>query len=167
MQKSSPPDNRFVRRQLPCLIVAGALVLYLATLCPWITLRGFATLARATGWDWHLSYLAALQVVMTFPVRWFPVAWQPFVANLIAAIFGSLTLGLLARSVALLPQDRTRDQRQYEHSEYSLLSIRAAWLPPLLAVLVLGLQITFWQNVVVNTGEALDLFLFAYVIRCL
>src|SRR5262249_44344109 len=52
-------------------------------------------------------------------------------------------------------------------NEYSLLSIRAAWLPPLFAVLVCGLQMSFWENAIFGTYEALDLLVFAYVIRCL
>ncbi|HZQ47769.1 MAG TPA: tetratricopeptide repeat protein, partial [Verrucomicrobiae bacterium] len=52
-------------------------------------------------------------------------------------------------------------------SEFSLLTMRAAWAPPLLAVLVCGLQMTFWEHAVAWTGEMLDLLVFAYVIRCL
>jgi tetratricopeptide (TPR) repeat protein len=47
-----------------------------------------------------------------------------------------------------------------------LLSIPGAWLPPVLAALVCGLQLTFWEHAVIATGEALDLLLFAYCIRC-
>jgi hypothetical protein len=96
-----------------------------------------------------------------------PGAWQVGGQNLFAAICASLTLALLARSVVLLPHDRTRDQRQLERSDYSLLTIRAAWLPPLLAALVCGLQLTFWESAVVETGPMLDLLLFAYALRCL
>jgi len=83
------------------------------------------------------------------------------------ALCAALTLGLLARSVALMPQDRTRDQRSREASEFSLLSIRLAWAPPAFAALVCGLQLTFWEHAVAITGEMLNLLLFAYVIRCL
>ena len=77
-----------------------------------------------------------------------------------------MSLALLARSVALLPHDRTHDQRQKERSEFSLLSIRAAWLPPVLAALVCGLQLTFWENATgCASAEMFDLLLFAYVIR--
>ena len=48
-----------------------------------------------------------------------------------------------------------------------MLSIRAAWVPPVLAALVCGLQLTFWENAVVATGEALDLLLFAWLVHCL
>src|SRR5207247_7525521 len=68
--------------------------------------------------------------------------------------------------LAILPHDRTREQRQYERSENSFLTVWGSWMPPLLATLVLGLQLTFWENAIISTGEALDLLLFAYVIRC-
>jgi tetratricopeptide (TPR) repeat protein len=167
MQNNNRTENLFAQRRLPLLVGLGALLLYLVTLSPWISFHGFATLAKASGWDWRPNYIAPLDFIVTFPVRWVRVAWQPAVANFIAALFTSLTLGLLARSVAILPHDRTREQRQFERSEYSFLSAWWAWLPPLTAVLVCGLQMTVWENAVVNTGEALNLFLFAYVVRCL
>ena len=73
----------------------------------------------------------------------------------------------LARSVALLPHDRTHEQRQKEHGEFALLSIPSAWVPPLLAALACGLQLTFWENATSASVEMLNLLVFAYVIRCL
>ena len=96
-------------------------------------------LANATGWEWRSNVVAPLHVLLTFPVRWLPAAVQLTCLNLIAAVCASLALALLARSVALLPHDRTREQRGLERSDYSLLSIGAAWLPPVLAALVCGL----------------------------
>ena len=81
-----------------------------------------------------------------------------------SAVCAALTLGLLARSVALLPHDRTDAQRKREHSDFSFLTTGSAWLPPVLAVLVCGLQMTFWQNATNYTGEMFDLLLFAFVI---
>ena len=66
--------------------------------------------------------------------------------NLFSAACGVLTLALLARSVALLPHDRTDEQRRREHSDYSTLSIPLAWVPPVLAVTCCGLQLTFWEH---------------------
>src|SRR5262249_21943460 len=68
---------------------------------------------------------------------------------------------------ALLPHDRTREQRALERSDHSMLSIRAAWLPPLLAALVCGFQLTFWENAVVATGESFDLLIFAWLVHTL
>jgi len=36
-----------------------------------------------------------------------------------------------------------------------------------LAVLVCGLQLTFWEHATVGSSEMLDLLMFAYVVRCL
>jgi len=157
----------FVQRRLPWLIAAGALLFYACTLSRWVTVLGLAPLARAAGWDWHPVLHAPLQFLLTYPCRWLPPQLQIIGLNLFSAICATLALALLARSVALLPHDRTRDQRQAQPSEGSFLTIPISWLPPLLAVLVCGLQMTFWEQAVVWTGEALDLLLFAYVIRCL
>ncbi len=76
----------------------------------------------------------------------------------------ALTLGLLARSVAILPHDRTEAQRERERSDFSFLTTGSAWLPPVFAVVVCGLQLTFWENATNCTGEMFDLLLFAFVI---
>src|SRR3954470_12863252 len=116
MEERSRISDGFVQRALPWLIVAGALVLYLCTFSSSINFRGFLTLAKASGWDWRPTYHAPLYYLISFPVRWFPVGWHPVVTNLIAIISSALTLGLLARSVAILPHDRTREQRHYERN---------------------------------------------------
>src|SRR5947207_8389187 len=105
MQKIDRSGDGFVPRRLPWLIAIGAVALYLITLCPWITFRGFATLARSSGWDWRPGYIEPLLYLLTWPVRWFPIGSQPLVTNAMAALFSSLALGLLARSVAILPHD--------------------------------------------------------------
>ncbi len=157
----------FVQRRLPWIVAAGALVVYLLTLNRWITFTGLPTASKALGWDWQPMFLTPLLYLLTYPVRWLPESWQLIGLNVFSTICSALTLALLARSVAILPQDRTREQRAFERSEYSFLSIRTAWLPPVLAALVCGLQLSFWENTVVATGESLDLLLFAYCVRCL
>ena len=88
-------------------------------------------------------------------------------APLPSSACAALTLALLARSVMLLPHDRTRDQRERERSESSLLTIPLAWLPPVMAAVICGLQLTFWEHGTNGTGAMLDLLMLAYVIRCL
>ena len=167
MEHQERTRRSFVLSTLPWIVTAGVLVLYLVTLNHWVTMTSLPVVAKVTGWDWYPAMQAPLHYVLTFPIRWLPATWQPVALNLFAAVCAALTLGLLARSVALLPHDRTREQRQREHSEFSLLSLRAAWLPPALAVLACGLQLTFWEHATADTGEALDLLVFAYAIRCL
>ena len=155
----------FVHRYLPWLVAGGALLLYLITLNRWPVYFPLPALARLGGWDWRPPLFAPLHFLLTLPIQWLPGGWHLIALNLFSAVCSALSLALLARSVSLLPHDRTRDQRQLERNDYSLLSIRAAWLPPLLAVLVCGLQMSFWENAVFGTYEALDLLVFAYVLR--
>ena len=152
---------------LPWVVTAGALIVYLTTLIPWLTLANLAYVAKATGLDWTPPLTAPLFFLVTFPFRFLPTGMQPMLLNAFAALCSVLTLGLLVRSVSLLPHDRTHAQRLRERSEFSFLTIRLAWLPPLFAALVCGLQMTFWEHSIAATGESLNLLIFAYVIRCL
>ncbi len=168
METKGTTSPTFTRSALPWCVAGIALALYYLTLNHWVTLASLPVAAKVTGWDWWTPTVQApLYWLLTKPVGWLPAGGQLLALNLFSAVCAALTLGLLARSVTLLPHDRTREQRQRERSEDSLLSVRANWVPPLLAVLVCGLQATFWENATVATGEALNLLLFAYVIRCL
>jgi tetratricopeptide (TPR) repeat protein len=149
------------------MVAITALLLYLVTLNHWVNLRSLPVVAKVAGWDWTPPIHWPLFFLLTWPLRLLPGTIQPIALNIFTAVCSALTLGLLARSVALLPHDRTHEQRQRERSEFSLLSIRLAWLPPLLAVLVCGLELTFWEHATAVTGEALDLLIFAYLVRCL
>lgn len=142
-------------------------VVYLLTLEHGVTPANLVSVTQISGWDWRPAISGPLTFLATYPLRWLPASLLPLGLNVFAALCASLTLALLARSVMLLPHDRTHEQRQREQSEFSLLTIRTAWLPPLFAVLVCGLQMTFWEHAVTWTGEMLDLLVFAYVIRCL
>ena len=158
----------------PWLVTFAALLLYGFTLHHWVTLTSLPIISKITGWDWHpiplpwrQTQVAPLFFVLTCPVRVLPVAWQPIALNVFTAICAALTLGLLAASVRLLPQDRTREQRQREGGEFALLSVPFAFLPALFAVLMMGLQLTFWRNAIAATGEMLDVLVFAFLIFCL
>jgi tetratricopeptide (TPR) repeat protein len=171
--KFNPPQRRPILLS-PWLVVVGALLLYLLTLNHWVSLRALPLVAQVTGWDWHPYTLkwrpevvAPLFIVLTAPIRLLPVAWQPAALNVFSALCAALTLGLLARSVHLLPHDRTREQRLREMGAHALLSIRAAFLPALSAMLVLAAQLTFWEHAVTATGEMLNLLVFAFIIDCL
>ena len=157
--------------------VAGAvgLLFYGLTLNQWVTLNSVGEVAAVAGWDWHPTHLpwraagfAPLDLVLTYPFRWLPGGWQAVALNVFSAVCAALTLALLARSVRLLPHDRTRDQRKREGGAFGLLSWRGAWwAAPLLAVLALGLQLTFWEHATAATGEMLNLLVFAWLINCL
>jgi len=157
----------FAQARLPWLIVVAALMVYVLTLNRWLSLASLQTVAGVASKEAAAPLNGPLHFLVTYPFRWLPAAWQAVGLNLFAAVCGALTLGLLARSVALLPQDRTREQRQRQRGEFSLLSIPTAWAPPLFAALICGLQLSFWEHASAATGEMLDLLLFAYIIRCL
>jgi tetratricopeptide (TPR) repeat protein len=159
--------GRFTRRMLPWAIAAGALAVYLATLNHWVSTGSLAYTAAAAGWSSRPVLVQPLYWLATYPLRWLPAAAIPLGLNVFSAVCAALTLALLARSTSLLPHDRTHSQRLRERSEFSLLSIWGAWLPPVLAVVLCGLQLTFWENATAASSEMLDLLVFAYVIRCL
>jgi tetratricopeptide (TPR) repeat protein len=149
---------------LPWLLAAAMLAVYCCTLNRWVSVFNYATVAKVSGWSWKPEITSPLLYLATYPFRWLPTAQIPVALDFFAAVCAALTLGLLARSVAILPQDRTDAQRARQSSEFSFLTIWSAWLPPVLAVLVCGLQLTFWEHATNFTGEMLDLLLFAFVI---
>ncbi|HON07308.1 MAG TPA: DUF2723 domain-containing protein, partial [Verrucomicrobiota bacterium] len=165
--ESNTNIGKITRTILPWVIALVALVGYVITLNPWISVENIAQVNRIAGLDWSPTVMAPLNYIITQPISFLPVKYQPYVLNLISAILAAATLWTLARSVALFPQDRTKDQRSREKNEFGLLSTSWSWLPVVIAVVICGLQIAFWRNAINGTGEMLDLFLFAYLIRCL
>jgi len=175
-EREASPEKSFVPAFLPWLVAAGALGVYFATLNRWVSLSSLQQVARVSGWTWQPELYGPCFLLVTYPFRWLPAHAIPLVLNVFAAVCAALALALLARSVALLPHDRTHEQRQQALDGTGLLSIPAAWLPPVLAALVCGLQLSFWENATAVSSppapwgsgcEVFDLMLFAYVIRCL
>jgi tetratricopeptide (TPR) repeat protein len=158
------PRKKFAPRFLPWLLTVAAFAFYWFTLNRWVSLFNLSHVARISGWTWQPEIVSPILFLVTQPFRWLPAPQIPVALNMFSAVCAALTLGLLARSVALLPHDRTDAQRKREHSDFSFLTTGSAWLPPVLAVLVCGLQITFWQHATNYTGEMFDLLLFAFVI---
>jgi tetratricopeptide (TPR) repeat protein len=158
------PRKNFAPRFLPWLLTVAAFAFYWFTLNRWVSRSNFMAVAKISGWTWQPEVANPILFLVTYPFRWLPAPQIPLALNVFSAVCAALTLGLLARSVALLPHDRTDAQRKREHSDFSFLTIGSAWLPPVLAVLVCGLQMTFWQNATNYTGEMIDLLLFAFVI---
>jgi Flp pilus assembly protein TadD len=161
--ETDPRDN-FVPRFLPWLLALVMLLVYGFTLGQWVSLFNVNAVARLSHWTWQPDLLNPVAWIVTYPLRWLPVTMIPLALNMFTAVCASLTLGMLARSVAILPHNRTDAQRTREMSEFSFLTIFNAWLPPVLAVLVAGLQLTFWEQATNYTGEMFDLLLFAFVI---
>jgi hypothetical protein len=166
MPTELPTDSRkkFVPRILPWLLAAAMLAVYVLTLNHWVSLFNLVAVAKISGWMWQPDVFNPITFLVIYPLRWVPEPSVPFTVNLFSAVCAALTLGLLARSVAVLPHDRTDAQRNREKSDFSILTIRSAWLPPVLAVAVCGLQLTFWEHATNFTSEMLDLLPFAFVI---
>ena len=167
MAQHSNPLKSFAATRLPWAVALGMGVLYLLTLHSWISFASLPTVSDVGGWTGEAPFEAPLLYLLTLPLRLLPASVVPTAMNVLAALFGAVTLALLARSVVLLPHDRTKEQRQREQTAHSLLSLPANWVPALFAALVCGLQLSFWQHATAGTGEMLNVLLFAYVIRCL
>jgi len=167
MDDSSALPRPFVARWLPWLLGAAFLVLYLSTLHPWVGVANAALVTQLGGWDSDLAFTEPILWLLTRPLRLLPASAFPGAMNGLAAVFGALSVALLARSVALLPHDRMREQRVRGHGENPVLHIRLAWVPVVFAAGLLGLQRTFWENATLQTGEMLDLLLFAAAVAAL
>ncbi|MGA3284419.1 MAG: tetratricopeptide repeat protein [Verrucomicrobiota bacterium] len=158
------PRKNFIPCFLPWLLAAAALAFYWLTLNRWASLFNLEAVAKISGWTWQPELVNPLLFLVTYPFRWLPTTQVPIAVNVFSAVCAAATLGLLARSVVLLPHDRTDAQRRRERSDFSFLTVGSAWLPPVLAVAVCGLQLTFWEHATNFTGEMFGLLLFAFVI---
>ncbi|MDE3066591.1 MAG: tetratricopeptide repeat protein [Verrucomicrobiota bacterium] len=163
-ETQSDPRNNFVPRLLPWLLAAVAFAAYALTLNHWVSLFNLRYVSEISGWTWQPDAFNPLTFLVTLPLRLLSARAVPLALNLFAAVCGALCLLLLARSVALLPHDRTHEERVRERSYFSFLTIRTAWLPPVLAVLACGFELTFWEQATNFTGEIFDLLPFAFVI---
>ena len=167
MDQSEPAPMSFVQRILPWVIGMVTLVFFLMTMSHSVTVSSLPVVGKITGWDWSPSVQAPIFYVLTLPINFISNASQPLAINILTVILAALVLFNLAKSVSLLPHDRTRDQRIREQNDFSLLSSPIAWIPPVFAALVCGLQLSFWEHATSATGEMIDLLMFAYLIRCL
>jgi hypothetical protein len=174
-EKSISPEVKRPILLNPWLVLAAALVLYGLTLNHWITFGSLPFASQLMGWDWHPGSLPwradhqyhPLFLVLTSPLRLLPAGGRILGLNVFTALCAALTLAILARSVRLFAQNRTKEQRLRERGQFGLLSVRATFLPATFAVLLLAAQLTFWENAVATSGEMLDLVVFAFLILCL
>ncbi|HEX4348841.1 MAG TPA: tetratricopeptide repeat protein [Verrucomicrobiae bacterium] len=150
-----PPVQSFfaakVIRRFPFQVALGALLFYGFTLSHGVTFNSLALTAKIAGWDWQPMAGHPLLWLLTLPLRLLPAGLVPWGLNLFSAICGAATLGILARSLELLPWFRP----------LAGLNGWSARLPVLLAVAACGLEFSFWQDATAATGEMLDLLLLA------
>jgi tetratricopeptide (TPR) repeat protein len=158
-------EKSFISTLLPWAIAGALAIVYLLTVNHWISFNNMHAVARTTGQTWTMETYAPLFVLVTAPFHWLPEAWVPLALNLFSVVCAFFVLVLLARCVVLLPHDRTEKQREKGRSAFASLS--SAWVPPVLAVLICGLQLTFWEDATCLSLGMFDLLLFAYAVRCL
>ena len=99
------PLQNFAPRFLPWLLAAAVFGIYALTLNHWVSLFNYLAVAKLAGWTWQPEIYNPLFFTVTAPLRWLPAAQIPIALNLFSALCAAVTLGLLARSVAILPQD--------------------------------------------------------------
>ena len=146
-----------ILHRLPRYVALAALLVYGLTLSWGTTLNSLLLDAKVAGWDWQPMTNEPLTWLLTLPLRCLPAGWIPVSLNLFFALGGALTLGMLARSIELLPWDCPPDENK-------------KWiksLPVLLACAVGGLEFNFWQEATAGAGVMLNQLLLAAAIWCL
>ena len=141
----------------PLLVALGAFLIYLLTLSSGLTVSNLELAAKIAGWDWQPMIGSPLVWLFSLPLRILPGAWVPLATNVFAAACAAIILGIVARTVELLPPLRP-------------LQKMTGWkprLPALLAAIVCGLEINFWQNATGGMVEMVELLPLVVAIWCL
>jgi tetratricopeptide (TPR) repeat protein len=163
-EQPNNPLNNFVPRFLPWILGLLMLGIYVFTLNPWVSLLSLSQIAQVAGWQWQPQLHSPLTYLVTLPFRLLPGSVIPVALNLFSAVCAAAALGLLARIITILPHDRTDLERTRERSDFGFLTGWAAWFPPVLAVLLGGLQFTQWLHATNFTGVSFDFLLFVVVL---
>ena len=138
-------------RRLPLFVALAAFVLYACTMGSELTLNGLPLTSKLAGWDEIPMVGQPILWLITLPLQILPVALVPLALKLIAAVLASAILGLVTRTVQLLPWDHPWDG----------VSHLVCVIPILTACAVCGLDFSFWQEATSACGELLDLLLLA------
>ncbi|HZL42793.1 MAG TPA: tetratricopeptide repeat protein [Verrucomicrobiae bacterium] len=167
LERHGPVTRTFVTSVLPWLAGIAGLLVYLITGNRWVSVLSLGVVTQTSGWTWRPETGQPLTFVVLYPFRWLPGPVIPLALNLFTSVCAAGVLALLARSVALLRHDLAPDDPAQQQKPVSILSTPTAWMPPVLAVMLCGLQLSFWEHATAATGEMIDLLVFAFVIRCL
>jgi tetratricopeptide (TPR) repeat protein len=138
-------------RRLPLLAALGAFVLYAVTLSHGVMMNSLPLTAKVAGWDWTPMLGRPLLWLLTLPLTLLPAAGVSFFLNLFSAATASLTVGVLARTIQILPWDKPWENP----------SQLAGTLPVWLACALCGLEFSFWREATAASGEMLDVLLLA------
>ena len=123
-ENQTDPRKNFVPRCLPWLLAAAACWSSTGlTLNHWVSLLNLRSVAKLSGWIWQPEvFNPAFFLRRPCPFRWLPAAQIPDRAECFFRRVRGADARLLARSVAILPHDRTEAQRQRERSDFSFLT---------------------------------------------
>lgn len=158
--------NDTYKTKLPWILGAIFVVLYILTLNKWIAVDTLGIVAPIVGWDfWSLQLQNPIYRLITTPFRYFPSSSAIIGLNFFNTILATFTIIWLARSVMLLPQDRSTDQRVRNDDPDGLYISKFACIPPIIACISLGLLFNFWQGATEATPDILNVFFFAYIVR--
>ncbi len=163
-ENQTDPRKSFVPTFLPWLLGAAMFAVYFFTINHWVTLLNISPVAQVSGFMWFPQVYGPVTWLATLPFHLLPAAKIPLALNLFSAVCAALVLAILARCVAILPQDRTEPQRQREKSDFAFLTGWQSYFPPVLAVLMFGLCLTFWEHATNYTGEMTVAVLFAAIV---
>lgn len=137
--------------RLPLYAALAAFLVYVSTMGAGLTLTGASLAAQLAGWNDVPLVGQPLLWLFTLPLRLLPMAFLPLALKLAAAGMAAIILGLLTRTMQLLPWDHPWDQA----------SRLASLLPVLTAGVVCGLEFFFWREATSTCGDLLDLLLLA------
>jgi len=157
-------EKNFVPRYLPWLIGGVMFVVYWLTINHWVNLLNLYQVSMVSGWSLQPQLSNPLTFLATLPCRWLPAKDIPIVLNIFSALCAAATLVVLARSVAILPHDRTEMERLRERSDFAYLTGWVAWIPPIAATIFAGMHLGFWENATSFTGESFELLWFAIIL---
>jgi hypothetical protein len=92
--------------RFPVRVALVSWVVYLATLSWGVTLNSLVPMAQVAGGDWQPMADHLLFWLLTLPVRLLPSSWMLISFNLLCALCGAATLGIMTRTWELLPWSR-------------------------------------------------------------
>ncbi len=138
-------------RRLPLLVALAALAVYFCTMGGGVTVNNLSLVSKLAGWDNLPMTGQPLLWLVTLPLKALPAAWVGLTVKLLAAVLAAAILGLLTRTVQLLPWDHPWDTA----------GRLAMVLPVSTAGAVCGLEFSFWQEATSTCGDLLDLLLLA------
>jgi tetratricopeptide (TPR) repeat protein len=140
------------------------LVVYWGTLNRGVTLLNIGQVARVAGWSWQPQIMTPLTLLLTLPFHFLSAVKIPVAMNVLSSVCAAAALLVLARTVAILPHDRTLLERTRERSDFSFLTGWISLIPPVAAVIFAGFQLGFWENATNFSGESFSTLWFAVIL---